>query len=243
MKKEPVSTSERNGEKKEKTGMGPVRRVPLTNMRKTIIKRLTYSEKNTLRVTMTNEVDMSEAKRRRETVNQDMSSVRISYTDMIVKATVEALKHHPLLNSKLEGETVQLFEKIHMGVAVALESGLIVPVIRNADELTLEDVARTMQQLIEKAKNGKLSLREVTGGTFTITNLGHLGVDVFTPIINPPQSAILAVGEIKEKPRVVNGEIMKRHVMSISLSFDHRIIDGAEAAQFLQELKTILQTK
>lgn len=240
MTKETVSTSERDGVK-EKTGMGPVRRVPLTNMRKTIIKRLAYSEKNTLRVTMTNEVDMSEAKRRRETLNQDLSSVRISYTDMIIKATIDALKQHPLLNSKLEGDTIHLFEKIHMGVAVALESGLIVPVIRNADELTLDEIARTMQHLIEKAKNGKLSLREVTGGTFTITNLGHLGVDVFTPIINPPQSAILAVGRINEKPMIVNGEIVKRHVMTISLSFDHRIIDGAEAAIFLQELKTVLE--
>ena len=140
-------------------------------------------------------------------------------------------------------EKIQIFEKIHMGVAVALESGLIVPVIRNADSLSLVEIARTMKKLIEKAKKGKLSLSEVTGGTFTITNLGHFGVEIFTPIINPPQSAILAVGRINEKPVVVNGEIVKRHIMSITLSFDHRIIDGAEAAIFLQGIKTVLEPK
>jgi pyruvate dehydrogenase E2 component (dihydrolipoamide acetyltransferase) len=229
--------------KKESQGMGPVRIIPLTSMRKTIIKRLSNSEKNTLRVTMTMEVDMSKAIRLRETINQEERNVRISYTDMVVKATIDTLKQNLILNSKLEGEKILIFEKIHMGVAVALESGLIVPVIRNADSLSLVEIARSMKKLIEKAKKRKLSLSEVTGGTFTITNLGQFGVDIFTPIINPPQSAILAVGSIKEKPVVVNGEIVKRHIMSITLSFDHRIIDGAEAAIFLQGIKTVLEPK
>ncbi len=229
--------------KKESQGMGPVRIIPLTSMRKTIIKRLSNSEKNTLRVTMTMEVDMSKAIRLRETINQEERNVRISYTDMIVKATIDTLKQNLILNSKLEGEKILIFEKIHMGVAVALESGLIVPVIRNADSLSLVEIARSMKKLIEKAKKRKLSLSEVTGGTFTITNLGQFGVDIFTPIINPPQSAILAVGRINEKPVVVNGEIVKRHIMSITLSFDHRIIDGAEAAIFLQGIKTVLEPK
>jgi pyruvate dehydrogenase E2 component (dihydrolipoamide acetyltransferase) len=237
------STRESHEMEKEKQGMGPVRIVPLTSMRKTIIKRLSHSERNTLRVSMTMEVDMSEARRHRETLNQEGRNVRISYTDIIVQATIHSLKLNPILNSKLEGETIQIFEKIHMGVAVALESGLIVPVIRNADSLSLVEIARTMKKLIEKAKKGKLSLSEVTGGTFTITNLGHFGVEIFTSIINPPQSAILAVGRINEKPVVVNGEIVKRHVMAISLSFDHRIIDGAEAAMFLQGIKTVLETQ
>jgi pyruvate dehydrogenase E2 component (dihydrolipoamide acetyltransferase) len=229
--------------KKESQGMGPVRIIPLTSMRKTIIKRLSNSEKNTLRVTMTMEVDMSKAIRLRETINQEERNVRISYTDIIVKATIDTLKQNLILNSKLEGEKILIFEKIHMGVAVALESGLIVPVIRNADSLSLVEIARSMKKLIEKAKKRKLSLSEVTGGTFTITNLGQFGVDIFTPIINPPQSAILAVGRINEKPVVVNGEIVKRHIMSITLSFDHRIIDGAEAAIFLQGIKTVLEPK
>jgi len=243
MMKNKGSTRESHEMEKENHGMGPVRIVPLTSMRKTIIKRLSHSEKNALRVTMTMEVNMSEARRLRETLNQEGRNVRISYTDIIVQATIHSLKQNPILNSKLEGETIQIFEKIHMGVAVALESGLIVPVIRNADSLSLVEIARTMKKLIEKAKKGKLSLSEVTGGTFTITNLGHFGVEIFSPIINPPQSAILAVGRINEKPVVVNGEIVKRHVMSISLSFDHRIIDGAEAAMFLQGIKTVLETQ
>jgi len=243
MTKNKGSTRESQEMGKENQGMGPVRIIPLTSMRKTIIKRLSYSERNALRVTMTMEVDMSEAIRLRETLNQEGRNIRISYTDIIVKATIDTLKQNPILNSKLEGKKIQIFEKINMGVAVALKSGLIVPVIRNADSLSLVEIARTMKKLIEKAKKGKLSLSEVTGGTFTITNLGHFEVDIFTPIINPPQSAILAVGRINEKPVVVNGEIVKRHLMHISLSFDHRIIDGAEAAMFLQGIKTVLEPK
>ncbi len=237
------STREDQEIEKENQGMGPVRIIPLTSMRKTIIKRLSNSEKNTLRVTMTMEVDMSEAIKLRETLNQDNKNVRISYTDMIVKATIDTLKQNLILNSKLEGENIRIFEKIHMGVAVALKSGLIVPVIRNADSLSLVEIAHSIKKLIENAKNEKLSLNEVTGGTFTITNLGQFGVDIFTPIINPPQSAILAVGRINEKPVVVNGKIIKRHVMSITLSFDHRIIDGVEAAMFLKGIKTVLEPK
>lgn len=243
MTKSKDSNLEEQKMKKESQGMGPVRIIPLTSMRKTIIKRLSNSEKNTLRVTMTMEVDMSKAIKLRETINQEERNVRISYTDIIVKATIDTLKQNLILNSKLEGEKILIFEKIHMGVAVALESGLIVPVIRNADSLSLVEIARSMKKLIEKAKKRKLSLSEVTGGTFTITNLGQFGVDIFTPIINPPQSAILAVGSIKEKPVVVNGEIVKRHIMSITLSFDHKIIDGAEAAMFLQGIKTVLEPK
>ena len=128
-----------------------------------------------------------------------------------------------------------------MGVAVALKSGLIVPVIRDADGKSLIEIAHARKAFVEKARNGKLSLGEVTGGTFTITNLGSLGVDVFTPIINPPQSAILAVGRISEKPVVVDGEIVTRQMMTNSLSFDHRIIDGVEAAKFLQGIKNALE--
>jgi len=225
----------------ESQGMGPVRMVPLTSMRKTIIKRLSDSERNALRVTMTTEVDMSRTVEFREKLVQEERSVRISYTDIIIKATVKALEKNLVLNSRLEGEEIKIFEKIHMGVAVALDGGLIVPVIRNADEMSLTEIALNMKRLTEKARSGKLSLSEVTGGTFTITNLGSYGVDIFTPIINPPQSAILAVGRMTEKPVVVDGEIVARHMMPISLSFDHRVLDGVEAAKFLQEVKEFLE--
>ena len=227
--------------KKESQGMGPVRIIPLTSMRKTIIKRLSNSEKNTLRVTMTMEVDMSKAIRLRETINQEERNVRISYTDMIVKATIDTLKQNLILNSKLEGEKILIFEKIHMGVAVALESGLIVPVIRNADSLSLVEIARSMKKLIEKAKKRKLSLSEVTGGTFTITNLGQFGVDIFTPIINPPQSAILGMHKIEKRPVVENDQIVVRPVMYLALSYDHRIIDGRESVTFLRSIKEGLE--
>jgi pyruvate dehydrogenase E2 component (dihydrolipoamide acetyltransferase) len=222
-------------------GMGPVKLIPLTNMRKTIIKHLSNSEKNTLRVTMTMEVDMSTTVELRNRLIQREKRVRISYTDIIIKATTDALKHNILLNSRLEGDTIKIFETIHMAVAVALESGLIVPVIHDASDKSLVEIALVREELMNKARSGVLSLKDVTGGTFTITNLGSFGVDMFTPIINPPQSAILAIGRIAEKPIVMNGEIEARHMMLLSLSFDHRIIDGAEAAKFLQMIKGFLE--
>lgn len=226
----------------EDQGLGPIKRIPLTRMRKTIIKRLSYSERNTLRVTMAMELDMTEAIKLREKLIREVLDVRVSYTDIIVKATVDALKQNPILNSRLEGEEVKIFERVHMGVAVALENGLIVPVIRDADGKSLTEIAHATKALVEKARTGKLSLGEVTGGTFTITNLGSFGVDLFTPIINPPQSAILAVGRISAKPVVVDSEIVTRQIMTISLSFDHRIIDGVEAAKFMQGIKNALES-
>jgi pyruvate dehydrogenase E2 component (dihydrolipoamide acetyltransferase) len=191
---------------------------------------------------MSMDVDMSGTKRFREKMNKEDHGIRISYTDLIVKATVEALKQNPLVNSKLEGDNIKLFDKIHIGVAVAIESGLIVPVLRNADEMSIIEIAQTMKHLIQKAKSGSLMLSEVTGGTFTITNLGAYGIDIFTPLLNPTQSAILAVGRIVQKPIIVNGEIAIRYIMSISLSFDHRVIDGAVAAVFMQGIKKALES-
>jgi pyruvate dehydrogenase E2 component (dihydrolipoamide acetyltransferase) len=226
----------------EDQGLGSIKIMPLTRMMKTIIKRLSYSERNTLRVTMTMEVDMTRAIKLREKLIREVLDARVSYTDIIVKATVDALKQNPILNSRLEGAVIKIFERIHISVAVALESGLIVPVIRDADGKSLTEIAHATKALVEKARNGNLSLEEVTGGAFTITNLGSFGVDLFTPIINPPQSAILAVGRISVKPVVAEGEIVTRQMMTISLSFDHRIIDGVEAAKFLQGIKNTLES-
>lgn len=228
--------------KKKMGGVGPIKEIPLTSMRKTIIKFLSSSERNTLRVTMTTEVDMSRAVKLRKKLIQEERRIRISYTNLIVKATIDALKQNLLLNSRLEGETIKIFEKIHIGIAVSVKSGLIVPVIRDAGENTLLEIALTMDDLVKKARSGKLTLGEVTGGTFTITNLGVLGVDIFTPIITPPQSAILAIGRIAEKPVVVKGDIVARHMMPVSLSFDHRIIDGVDAAKFLRKVKELLES-
>jgi len=168
--------------------------------------------------------------------------IQVSYTAMLVKAVAKALAKHPIINSTLEKEQIRVFADINIGVAVATESGLIVPVIRNADRKSLEEIASMLKELAEKAKQSKLAKEELTGGTFTITNLGMFGVDVFTPIINPPETAILGVGRVVEKPVVVEGQIVVRPVMQLSLTFDHRVVDGAPAAQFLQEVKQNLES-
>jgi len=165
----------------------------------------------------------------------------VSFNDILVKAVTKALRKYPELNSTLEEDQIKIFEDVHMGVAVSLEKGLIVPVIRNTDKKSIVEIALAARKLFEKARKDALSLHEVTGGTFTITNLGMYGVEISTPIINPPQSAILGVGKITEKPVVVDRQITIRSIMPLSLSFDHRVVDGALAAQFLQELKQILE--
>jgi len=180
------------------------------------------------------EVDMSNAVKLRE-------KTRVSYTDILVKAVAKALGEHRIVNSTLDGEQIKIYEDINIGVAVATEKGLVVPVIRNANKKTLLQVASTVKELVEKAREGKLVKEDVTGGTFTITNLGMYGVEVFIPIINPPEAAILGVGKITEKPVIIKKEIQVKPMMYLSLAYDHRIVDGAPAAQFLQKVKQILE--
>jgi len=209
--------------------------IPLTGIRKTTAERVSLSARTAPHSTITMEVDMTEAGRLRE-------ETQASYTDMLVKASAQALKEHPIINSTLEGEQVKIFEDINVGVAVATEKGLSVPVVHNADKMSLSDIASALKLLVERAREGKLTKEDLTGGTFTITNLGMYGVDVFIPIINPPEAAILGVGRVMEKPVVVNNEIKRKPTMQLSLSFDHRIVDGAPAGQFLQRLKKILES-
>ena len=165
----------------------------------------------------------------------------MSYTDLLVKAAAVALRQEPMLNSRLDGDVIRLIEEINIGVAVEVPEGLIVPVVSNADKKTLAQIARSTKQLIDGARDGKLSSSELTGGTFTITNLGPFGVDIFTPLINPPETAILGVGKIADKPMASDGKVEIRPMMYLSLSFDHRVIDGALAARFLQRVKQILE--
>jgi len=166
---------------------------------------------------------------------------QVSYTDILVKAVAKALAEHSIVNSSLVGEQIKIFEDINIGVAVATEKGLVVPVIYNANKKSLKEVVASLNDLFEKAIIGKLSKEELTGGTFTITNLGMFGVEIFTPIINPPETAILGVGKVIEKPVIVNKEISVKPMMHLSLSYDHRVIDGAPAAQFLQKVKQFLE--
>lgn len=209
--------------------------IPLTGIRKTAAERVSLSARTAPQSTITMEVDMSNAAELR-------GRVGVSYTDMLVKAVAKALTEHPIINSTLEKGQIKIFSDINIGVAVATEMGLIVPVIRDANEKSLTEISSTSKELVEKAKQSKLAKEELTGGTFTITNLGMYGVDVFTPIINPPETAILGVGRVAEKPVVVEEKMVVRPVMQLSLTFDHRVVDGAPAAEFLQKVKQKLES-
>jgi pyruvate dehydrogenase E2 component (dihydrolipoamide acetyltransferase) len=209
--------------------------IPLTGIRKTAAERVSISAQTAPQSTITMEVDMSKATEIRRKVG-------VSYTDMLVKAVAKALTEFPIINSTLENEQIKILANINIGVAVATETGLIVPVIRDVNGKTLTEISSTLKELIEKAKQSKLAKEDLTGGTFTITNLGMYGVDVFTPIINPPETAILGVGRIAEKPMAVERQILVRPVMQLSLTFDHRVVDGAPAALFLQKVKQNLES-
>jgi pyruvate dehydrogenase E2 component (dihydrolipoyllysine-residue acetyltransferase) len=223
-----------------------VRRIiPLTGIRGTIAQRMAQSWAQVAHVTEVMEVDMTEVvalRRRRLAAWEREFGVRVSLTDLLTFAVSRTLPEFPDLNARLEGQEIKVLEEIHLGVAVATPEGLIVPVIRHTDQRSLADIAQQSAHLADKAHARKLTLDEVSGGTFTITNLGTYGIDLFTPIVNYPQCAILGVGRIAERPVVVPGRIDVRSMMYLSLSFDHRIIDGAPAAIFLQKLKERLET-
>ena len=223
-----------------------VRRIiPLAGLRGTIAQRMAQSWTQVAHVTEVMEIDMTEVvalRRRRMAAWEREFGVRISLTDMLTFAVARTLREFPDLNARLEGQEIKVLEDIHLGVAVATPEGLIVPVIHHADQRSLGDIGQQSAQLAEKAQARRLSLDEVSGGTFTITNLGSYGIEIFTPLVNYPQCAILGVGRVAERPVVVPGRIDVRAMMYVSLSFDHRIIDGAPAAMFLQQLKERLET-
>ncbi|MGC9345710.1 MAG: dihydrolipoamide acetyltransferase family protein [Candidatus Bathyarchaeales archaeon] len=204
--------------------------VQLSGFRKTSAERVSMSFKTAPHSTIMMEVDVSKAAALHE-------KLQVSYTAILVKAVAKALTEHPTINSMFEGNQIKIFEDVNVGVAVATEYGLVVPVIHNADRKSLAEIDTAVKELTEKARQGKLAREEVTGGTFTITNLGMYGVEFFTPIINPPEAAILGVGKITEKPVVTDGKIETIPFMTLSLSYDHRIVDGAPAAEFLRKVK------
>jgi len=204
--------------------------IPLSGLRRTIAERLSTSFRTAPHSTVMMEVNVSKATEIHE-------KTRISFTAIIVKAVAKALTEHSMINSTLKGDRIEVFEDINVGVAGATDGGLVVPVIRNVDGKTLNDIDVAIKELTEKAKQGKLSREEVTGGTFTISNLGICSVDFFTPIINPPEAAILGVGRVVEKPVAFHGKIEVKPMATLSLSYDHRIIDGAPAGKFLLSVK------
>jgi pyruvate dehydrogenase E2 component (dihydrolipoamide acetyltransferase) len=170
-----------------------------------------------------------------------LSPVKISFNDLIVKAVAMALRQHPAINSSWLGDVIRLNKQINIGVAVAVEEGLLVPVLRHADQMSLSQIATTTRELAQQAKDRKLQTADMQGNTFTISNLGMFDIDEFTAIINPPDSCILAVGKIAEVPAVVNGEIKIANRLKLTLSCDHRVVDGATGAKFLQTLQSLLQ--
>ncbi len=208
--------------------------IPLVGIRKTTAERLSFSARTAPHSTVTMEVDMSNAVKFHEATGA-------SYTDILVKAVAAALDEHRLINSTLEDDQIKILEDVNVGIAVATEKGLVVPVVHSADKKSLKEIGEKSRDLIDRAKQGELTRQDLAGGTFTITNLGMFGVDVFIPIINPPEAAILGVGRIVEKPMVVEREIKPKPVMQLSLAYDHRIVDGAPAAQFLQKVRAILE--
>lgn len=172
---------------------------------------------------------------------EEKAGVRLTFTDMLVKMLAATLRDHPLANATWEEGRIRLYREINIGLATAVDDGLVVPVIRGTDELSLTEIALVRRELADRATAGKLTLDEVTGGTFTLTNLGMLGVDVFQAIINPPQSAILATGRIAGRPVVEKGQVVARPTIYLTLSVDHRVLDGATAARFLQDLQVLIE--
>lgn len=211
--------------------------IPLRGMRKVIAERMHQSLQGSAQLTISTEVDVTQLIDRRQEVRQEFN---VTYTDFIVQACAHALRQHPRMNASLEGNIIHVHGDIHVGLAVALDEGLIVPVVRDADKKSLKDIAAEAKTLAERARASQLKLEEVSGGTFTVSNLGMYGVDAFTPIINAPQSGILGVGRIVEKPVIYRGEVTRRSMMVLSLTFDHRVIDGAPAGAFLQTVADLL---
>jgi pyruvate dehydrogenase E2 component (dihydrolipoamide acetyltransferase) len=213
---------------------------PNSQMRKVIAQRLSESKNTAPHFYLKMSVVMDKAMEARTAVNA-VAPVKVSFNDLIIKASAMALRKHPAVNSSWMGETTRTYQHVHIGSAVAIEDGLIVPVIRFADQKSLSEISMEAKQLTEKARNKKLQPNEFTGNTFTISNLGMMDIDEFTAIVNPPDSCILAVGKITPTPVVENGQVVVRQLLKLTLSCDHRVVDGAVGAAFLQTLKAFLE--
>jgi pyruvate dehydrogenase E2 component (dihydrolipoamide acetyltransferase) len=216
--------------------------IPLVGMRKVIADRMSLSAKTTASVTAVTEIDMTNVVDFREKLLAEFerkANVRLTFTDILIKAVAKALEQHPLVNSVFVNDKIYEMSDINIGLAVSMEAGVVVPVIHEANKKSLLEIAMLRSSVIERLKQGRVD--EFGRGTFTITNVGMHGIDIETPIINPPQSAILGIGRIVEKPVVVDEKISIRSMMYLSLTFDHRVFDGVPAAQFLQSLRAILE--
>jgi pyruvate dehydrogenase E2 component (dihydrolipoamide acetyltransferase) len=226
-----------------------VEEVPLNNVRKVTARRLVESMQQAPHFYLTSVIDADELVEARARINDGLAAlagadgapVRISVNDLVVKAVASALRAHPEVNVSFATDKLLRHRRIHVGVAVALPDGLIVPVIRDADTKTVTQISAETRDLATRARAGKLKPEEFTGSTFSVSNLGMFGVDQFTAVINPPEAAILAVGATKQEPVARDGQIVVGHTMRVTLSIDHRALDGATAAKFLADLRSLLE--
>jgi pyruvate dehydrogenase E2 component (dihydrolipoamide acetyltransferase) len=214
--------------------------IPVSQMRKVIAKRLSESKFQAPHFYLTIECDMERSMDARKAINAS-GDVKISFNDIVIKACAMALRKHPLINASWQDTKMVVHGDINIGVAVAVEEGLLVPVVHNADMKSMSTIGAEVREYAGRAKDKRLKPEEMSGNTFTISNLGMFGIDEFTAIINPPDACILAVGAIIEKPIVKNGQIVVGNIMKVTLSCDHRVVDGAKGAQFLQTLKNYLE--
>lgn len=225
------------------SGAAPVsERHELSRMRQSIAKRMSEAFREIPHFAVTAEIDMSEAVRLKAALEKSEAfDVPVTYTHMVLKATARALTRHPRLNSSYRDGALEVHAEVNLGMAVSVDDGLIVPVLRRADERSLADLAAEARRLVALTKQGKFASADLSGGTFTVSNMGMLDLESFTAVINPPQAAILAVGAIKPRAVVRDGQVVARHTMFVTVSCDHRIIDGVMAGRFLEELKTLLE--
>ena len=228
-------------ETREKAAEEPAREEikPMSGMRKAIARNMLASVQTSPTVTFNLGIDMTEMKRYREQLKA--KEIKVSYTDLLVKFVAKALTEFPLLNCSVQDNKIVYKHYVNMGVAVALENGLVVPNIPDADKLSLTEISAQVKELAKLAREGKLPPERLQGGTFTITNLGMYGIESFTPIINQPEVAILGVNTMEDKVVVRNGEMVIRPIMNLSLTADHRVVDGSVAAQFLQRVKALME--
>ncbi|MDO8690584.1 MAG: dihydrolipoamide acetyltransferase family protein [Dehalococcoidia bacterium] len=222
----------------------PLEVIPLRGVRRTISERMHLSRQTAAHFTLSMEADMTEAMRFRERLSKvegEAAATGPSLNAMVVMAVASALDQHRNINCSVVGSEIRIWKQINVGVAVATDRGVIVPVVRDADKKSLDTLSSLIRDLADRAREGTLEFADVGGGTFTVTNLGSFGVDTFTPVINQPESAILGVGRVAQKPVAVNGEVIVKWMMPLSLSIDHRVIDGAPGARFLNTVKDLLE--
>jgi 2-oxoglutarate dehydrogenase E2 component (dihydrolipoamide succinyltransferase) len=233
----PVSSAIPTGQRRE-------HRVPMTRLRSRIAERMVEAQQTAAMLTTFNEVDLTEVmalRQRYKVAFEEKHGVRLGFMSFFINASIEALRRFPAVNASVEGNDTVYHDYFDIGIAVASERGLIVPVIRNADKMSFADLENTIREYGQKARDGSISMDELTGGTFTVTNGGVFGSMLSTPILNPPQSGILGMHKIQERAMVVDGEVCVRPVMYLALTYDHRIIDGSEAVQFLVTVKESLE--